>query len=212
MVGTVGSGGVAGKPARASRRAVSAKERRQPSWRAAARRTRAAEGWVEGTEAVELDGDGFGAVGGVGAAAAADGFAGEEELREDALELGGPAGFFFAGELGEIGEGLVELGVFFAEEREDAVAEAIAGKGFVGVRGVFAPGLVDLFEVVAEVGAAGLEEGAEDAAGVQGRGDGGEAFEPGAAEELVEDGFGLVVEGVGGEDVGGVSRVQQLAE
>ena len=46
-----------------------------------------------------------------GAAAAADGFAGEQELGQEAGELGLPAGLFFAGELGEVGEGVVEGGV-----------------------------------------------------------------------------------------------------
>jgi len=63
----------------------------------------AAEGWVEGAEAVQFDGyGGCSEGGGDGAATAADGFAGEEQLREDAGELGLPAGFFFAGQLGEV--------------------------------------------------------------------------------------------------------------
>lgn len=48
----------------------------------------AAEGWVEGAKAVEFDGDfGVGLAGGGadGAASASDGFAGEEELREEAV-------------------------------------------------------------------------------------------------------------------------------
>jgi hypothetical protein len=45
----------------------------------------AAEGRVEGAETVEFDGDGQSAWGGAdGSAAATDGFAGEEELGEDA--------------------------------------------------------------------------------------------------------------------------------
>jgi hypothetical protein len=45
----------------------------------------AAEGRVEGTEAVEFDGDGgLAGSGADGAAAATDGFAGEEELGQDA--------------------------------------------------------------------------------------------------------------------------------
>ena len=43
----------------------------------------AAQGWVEGAKAVQFDGDGsFAGGGGDGAAASADGFAGEEELGE----------------------------------------------------------------------------------------------------------------------------------
>ena len=92
------------------------------------------------------------------------------------------------------------------------VADAVAGVGGVGVGGVFLPGLVGAAEVGFDVGAAGLEEGAEDFSGalvgmVDGDDgvDGAEAFGPGSAEELHEDGFGLVVEGVGGEDGVGVA-------
>ena len=88
------------------------------------------------------------------------------------------------------------------------MADAVAGEGGVGVGGVFAPGLVGAREVGFDFGAAGLEEGAEDFScggrvtiGV----DSAEAFGPGSAEELHEDGFGLVVEGVGGEDGVGVA-------
>jgi len=64
----------------------------------------AAKGGVEGAEAVDFDGDG-GFAGGCadGAASATDGLAGEQELGEEAAEFSLPAGFFFAGEVGEIG-------------------------------------------------------------------------------------------------------------
>src|SRR5260370_614711 len=63
-------------------------------------------------------------------------------------------------------------------------------------------------------GAAGLEEGEEDFSFGEGEDgvDGAEAFGPGAAEELHEDGFGLVVEGVGGEDAVGVAGGEEGGE
>jgi hypothetical protein len=77
-----------------------------------------------------------------------------------------PAGLFFAGELGEVGEGLVEVWVVGAELvpelGEELVADFVAGEGGVSVGGVFAPGLWDGFEEGFDVGAAGLQEGAED--------------------------------------------------
>ena len=42
--------------------------------------------------------------------------------------------------------------------------------------------------------------------------DGAEAFGPGSAEEFHEDGFGLVVEGVGGEDGVGVAGGEEGGE
>jgi len=154
----------------------------------------AAECGVEGAEAVELDGYcglGFAGSGRDGAASSADGFAGEEKLGEDAAKFGLPAGLFFAGELGEVGEGLVEAGIVFAEQRHELVADAVAGVGGVGVGGVFAPGLVGLFEEGFDLSAAGVEEGAEDfacpLAGVideDYRMDGAEALGPGSAEDF----------------------------
>ena len=67
--------------------------------------------------------------------------------------------------------------------------------------------------------AAGVEEGAEDFAGagagnLNDRVDSAEALGPGSAEELHEDGLGLVVEGVGGEDgvglAGGDEGVEEV--
>jgi hypothetical protein len=97
---------------------------------------------------------------------------------------------------------------------EELVADAVAGEGGVGVGGVFAPGLVDGSEVGFDFGAASVEEGAEDSSFWEGDDgvDGGEAFGPCTAEEFHEDGFGLVVEGVGGEDGVGVAGGEELGE
>jgi len=87
------------------------------------------------------------------------------------------------------------------------VADFVAGVSGVGVGGVGAPGLIELGEVGFDFGAAGLQEGAEDLSFCQRDDwvDGAEALGPGSAEDLHEDGFGLVVEGVGGEDGVGVA-------
>ena len=57
----------------------------------------AAESGIKGAKAVDFDGEGsFAGGGGDGTASTADGFAGEDELGEQARQLGLPAGFFFA--------------------------------------------------------------------------------------------------------------------
>ncbi len=53
-------------------------------------------------------------------------------------------------------------GILGSQNGQDSVAQAVAGEGLVGVGGIFAPGLVLLGEVGAEVVAAGVEERAED--------------------------------------------------
>ena len=112
------------------------------------------------------------------------------------------------------------------------MADAVSGVGGVGVGGVFAPGLVGLAEEGFDVGSAGVEEGAEDFStptsrlagdpGLSGTGagdgndgvDGAKTLGPGSAEEFHEDGLGLVVEGVGGEDgvsvAGGEEGVEEV--
>ena len=182
----------------------------------------ATEGRVEGAETVEFDGDGGIAWGGAdGAASATDWFPREKELGEDAVEFGLPAGLFFAGELGEVAEGLVERWIFVAEKGQNVMADAIAGEGFVGVGGVVAPGLMELAEVGLDLGAADLEERAKDLAGAFWLRwiwdddywvDSAEAFGPCAAEELHEDGLGLVIESVGGEDGVGLAGEDEGGE
>jgi hypothetical protein len=90
------------------------------------------------------------------------------------------------------------------------VPNAVAGVGGVGVGGVFAPGLIGLEEEGFDVGSAGVEEGTKDfSRSWAGDGDygvdGAETLGPGSAEEFHEDGLGLVVEGVGGEDSVGLA-------
>jgi len=71
-----------------------------------------------------------------------------------------------------------------------------------------------LFEEGFDVGAARVEEGTEDFSFWQGDDgvDRAETFGPRSAEELHEDGFGLVVEGVGGEDTVGVTGGEEGVE
>lgn len=154
-----------------------------------------------------------------GSAAAADGLAWEQEMREDAVELALPVELFVAGDLREVAEGVVERGVEGAKAGEEVVAEAVAGEGGVLVRGVFAPELVEGAEVGFDFGAGGGEEWAEDLfCGLAGNVDAedgvdaAEAFGPGATEELHEDGFGLVVQGVGGEDGVGLAGAEEGGE
>ena len=94
------------------------------------------------------------------------------------------------------------------------MAQAVAGEALVGVRGIFPPRLVAFGKEAAKVVAAGGEQGAQDRAGGKrknGR-DASESFKPGPAEEFHEDGFGLVVEGVRGQDVGDCALGEQFAE
>jgi hypothetical protein len=120
-----------------------------------------------------------------------------------------PVVLFGAGDLGEFGKihryGRIE---FVLQERDEELADAVAGEMVIGVGGVFTPALVEIFEVLLEFTSAKNEERAKDfsaeLAVVVFDGDewvnAGESFEAGAADQSHENGFGLVVEGVSGED------------
>jgi hypothetical protein len=138
-------------------------------------------------------------------------------LGEDACEFSLPAGFFFAGQFGEVGESLVDGGVEGSELRKQLVADTIASVDGIGVGGVGSPGLIAGSEERFDLAAAGREQGAKDSTGARGVDgddgmDCGDAFCPGSTEELHEDGFGLVVEGVGREDRVGVAGGDEGAE
>jgi len=180
----------------------------------------AAQGRVELAQAVDLEGDGvgFSGHGADRAPPSADWFAREEQLRQDAAELGVPARLVFAGQLGQVGQRLVDGRILCTQHGQDGVANAVAGEGFVGVGEVGAPGLVAGFEEGDEFGAADSEQRTEDFAGVGGAGDeddwvnAAEALGPCAAEELHQDGLCLVVQGVRGEDGVGAAIGDELTE
>jgi hypothetical protein len=172
----------------------------------------AAESGVEPAKTVELDGDRRGA-GSCGdrAASASDRLSRKKKLGEHASELGLPAGFFFAGEFSEIGEGLVDGGIEGAELRKQLVTDAVASVDDIGVRGVGSPALITGLEERLDLAAPCREQRSQDSTlasgGLRSRGvdgddgmDSGETFRPGSAKELHEDSLCLVVEGVGGED------------
>jgi len=180
----------------------------------------AAQGRVELAEAVDLEGDGvgFSGHGADRAPPSADWFAREEQLRQDAAELGVPARLIFAGQLGQVGQRLVDGRILCTQHGQDGVANAVAREGFVGVGEVGAPGLVAGIEKGDEFGAADSEQRTEDFAGVGGAGDeddrmnAAEALSPCAAEELHQYGLSLIVQGVRGEDGVGAAIGDELTE
>jgi hypothetical protein len=108
-------------------------------------------------------------------------------------------GVVFPGEIGELAkvrdDGRLKL---FFEERHELQADAGARAFGVAVGGVLAPGLAAETEIVAKIGAAEFEERAENGAGFGM--DAAEAGESSAAEDVSENGFGLVVGSVGDGD------------
>ena len=116
-----------------------------------------------------------------------------------------PARFFFAGELGYVAEGMIKVWVIGAEVGHQFVTNAVAGVMGVGVGGVLTPSLILFAKIGFDLGAPGAEEGTDDFAGLFlcGKDDGVDctkAIRPGSTQELHQDGLGLIVERVSGED------------
>ena len=137
---------------------------------------------------------------GCGASAAAHGTTAQDDLRGEPFDLGLPRGFFIARELGHLCEMLAEPRIPGLKERQQLVADAIARKGEMAIGGVFAPGLVQRAEIDFDFGTRRPKKRSQDAAlwKFEDGMDAGEPVGPCAAKELGQDGFGLVVEGVGG--------------
>ncbi len=74
-------------------------------------------------------------------------------MGEDAGEFGLPVSLLVTGDLGEVGEGLVQGGVDVAQGGEEIVAKAVAGEGGVPVGLVLLPGLAGGVEEVQDLGA-----------------------------------------------------------
>jgi hypothetical protein len=133
-------------------------------------------------------------------AASADGPAGKKELRSETRDFPLPPGFFVKGKSSHVGEMLADPGVPLLELRQQLMAEAVASVGGVEVGGVFAPPLANFGEVRLDPRASDVQERTENAAlGEMDDGmDAGEAFRPRATQKFAENGFGLVVERMGG--------------
>jgi hypothetical protein len=138
------------------------------------------------------------------AASAADGTAGQDQVRSDGGNLAGPVVLLASGELRHVRQVLSQLWVPVFEGRKQFVADAVAGEGEVLVSGVLAPVLANGSKVSLNFGSTGGEQRTKETSGraFDHRVDAAEAFGPGTAQEFGEDGLGLIVAGMsGGEGV-----------
>ena len=172
----------------------------------------ALQGWRERGDANDVERDGF-LIGG-GAASATDRASREDQLRGDPGQFGLPECFFVARQRGHVGQVGANLRIPSLKFREQLVADSVACEGRVAVGGVFAPSLAEAGQVRFDFGTCDGQHGAENEpiGKSDDRMDAGEAFGPGAAEEFAEDGFGLIVQGVGGGDGVQTTRGQELSE
>jgi hypothetical protein len=70
---------------------------------------------------------------GCGAATSADGSAGQDQLRYQAGQLDLPPSFFVARQVGHLGKVLPQAGIPGFEQRQQFVADAVAGEGEMAV-------------------------------------------------------------------------------
>jgi hypothetical protein len=113
-----------------------------------------------------------------------------------------------------LGEVFAETGIEALKQRDELVANAVAGEREMPVGRVFAPGLAEIVEISLNFGTGCGEERAEHGAfgKLETGGDACQTLCPSATEKLGEDGFSLVVESVSGGD--GIERglTQQAAK
>jgi len=149
-----------------------------------------------------------------GSATSADRPSRQNQLRGETGEFCLPPGFFVARQLSHLSEVVAEARIPGFEQRQQLMADAVAGEGGVAVGGVLAPALGERVQKCLNVGPAGFQHWPEDAAfrEFNNRMNSGETFGPGAAQEFGADGFGLVVEGVGGGDCIERNFPEKLAE
>ena len=100
---------------------------------------------------------------------------------------------------------------FVGNHREEALANAIAQERWIVVGGIVAPGLFAGAQVIAQFGASEGEKRANNFAGQLGV-DSGEPANAGAAEHAEKNGFGLVVEGMGGRDSVYAAAADEIAK
>src|SRR5258708_5968600 len=87
---------------------------------------------------------------------------------------------------------------FTLEKRQQLFADSCAGPRQIQIRGIFAPGLLLVSQVFAQVGAANLQERSNDRSGD--RVDRTEAAGAGSAQQMSEHCFRLIVSGVSDRD------------
>jgi len=98
----------------------------------------------------------------------------------------------------------------FFKQRDELTADAGPGSLGIAIRGVFAPGLAERFEIRTKRGAPEGEQRAEDlACDWMNTGETGESS---ATEKMGENSFGLIIGGVGRSDTGEVLLLGDLRE
>jgi hypothetical protein len=135
-------------------------------------------------------------------------------LRGQAGQLGLPPGFLVAGQFRHLRQVLAHLRVPGLQQRQQFVADAIAGIGQLLVRRVFSPALAQGLEIGLHLAPRSRQQRAQDAAlgKLDHRVDAGKPFGPGAAQKLAQHGFRLIVAGVGGGHGVYFARGHQLPE
>src|SRR6266702_5332484 len=175
---------------------------------------------IEGSQTFDFEGNGAGLARRSAdcSAACAHWLAGKQDLGQDAREFRLPASLVLAGELGQVGQRLIERRVELAQDRQQVMPDAVAGELLVGVRGIGAPGLHLSAQVFFEFSTANLEQRTQNFAGAGSVGqdddwvDAAQALGPCAAQQFHQDSLGLIVQSVRREDGISVALRNQACE
>jgi 2-C-methyl-D-erythritol 4-phosphate cytidylyltransferase len=129
-------------------------------------------------------------------------FAGQDQLPRMPRHLCLPPGVFIAGQRSHLGQVPAEVRVPAFEQRQQLVPDAVAGEAQMPVGRVFAPRLANGLEIGLDFAASRVEQRPENQSlgKFENRGDAAQALGPCTAQQLCQDGFGLVIERVRGRD------------
>ena len=180
--------------ARARSASVEGKSTAAPNCSAAWRKSRRWRAGGSAARRVTIEGK---AIAG-GSATAPHRAAVQQQLRCQASQFSLPPGLLVAGQLGHLRQVLAQLRVPALQQRQQLVADAVAGEGEVTVGGVLAPALAQRAEISLDFSPRGGEQRTQDAAlgKLDHRVNAAQALGPGSAQKFGQDGLGLVVAGV----------------
>ena len=137
-----------------------------------------------------------------------------QNLRPKAGQFGLPPGLLVAGQRGHLRQVLAQLRVPALQQRQQLVADAVAGEGKVAVGGVFAPALTQRAEIGLDLSPRSGEQRAQDAAlgKFDHRMNAAQALGPSPAQEFGQNCFRLVVAGMRGGHGLHLARSHELPE
>jgi hypothetical protein len=143
-----------------------------------------------------------------------DRLAGKQDLGKKLRDRTLPVGLIVSGEVGKVGEGLVDTRVKFPHKRHKLVTDAVPRVDRLSIGRVSSPRLVGVSKEGLDLCTAHIQQRTNDLACFvrDHRVNRTEPLRPSTPQQLQEDGFGLIVQRVSGQDGVGLTRGEQTLQ